>query len=67
MKLSFAPDTLSLMGRVCDAVYAELSATPPGATKAVRRNIAARVMEAVGLGVRDPERLKAIALKKGSP
>jgi hypothetical protein len=55
------------MGQVCDAVYAELAATPPGATKAVRRNIATRVMEAVGLGVRDSERLKAIALKKVLP
>jgi hypothetical protein len=64
MRHSYAPDTMSLMGRVCDEAYAELNGTPPGATKAIRRDIATRVMAAVGAGERDPAVLKAFALGK---
>ena len=38
---SFAPDTVALMGRVCDESYVELEGTPPGATTAIRGVIAA--------------------------
>jgi hypothetical protein len=64
MKSSFAPDTVSLMGRVCDEAYGDLDKSPPGATKARRRDIATRVMAAVSAGERNPLRLKAVALGK---
>jgi hypothetical protein len=63
---SFAPDTVALMGRICDEAYTELERTPPGATRAIRGVIAARVLAAICQGERDPERLKAIAFRKRS-
>jgi hypothetical protein len=52
MRNSYGPDTVSLMCRVCDSVYRELNDLP-GATRAICRDIASRVIAAVGAGGRD--------------
>jgi hypothetical protein len=63
---SFSPDTLELMGRVCDEIYGLVETKEPGATDNpdVRSDIANRAIAAVRDGERDPQRLKDIALRK---
>lgn len=63
---NFDPDSVALMGRVCDEVWCEMQATIflplPAHSDALLRQMAARVMAAVSMGERDPVRLKAIAM-----
>jgi hypothetical protein len=58
-------DAVALMGRVCDAAWQELQVrlnTRSDFTHA-RDLMAMRILGAVAQGERDPERLKAIALR----
>jgi|EndMetStandDraft_5_1072996.scaffolds.fasta_scaffold2073799_1 hypothetical protein len=63
---NFDPDSVALMGRVCDEAWRQTQATiffPFAAdSDAFLHQMAARVMAAVSLGERDPVRLKAIAM-----
>ena len=63
---SFDPDTVAMMGRVCDEAWEEARARlsfPDAADLSGLRNlVAARVMAAVAGGQRNPEQLKTIAL-----
>ena len=63
----FDSQTVSLMGRVCDEAWIELQKknffpTPVNA-QSVHTELAARVLDAVNQGERNPERLWAIALE----
>ena len=66
-KLSFDPETVALMGRVCDAAWERLRSTTyipfPEDVSEVRDAIALKVMLAVSDGERDPERLVVAALE----
>jgi hypothetical protein len=62
----FTPDLLALMGQVCDDAWLALNGSvallSEENVQALRTEIAARVITAVGEGERDPVRLKEIAL-----
>lgn len=62
---SFDPETVAMMGRICDEVWEEARSRlsfPDGSDLSGLRNLVAlRVMAAVAVGQCDPERLKAIA------
>ena len=64
---SFDPDTVALMGRVCDDAWIEaqnwLSLAPMGDTSGLRETLALRVIAAVANGERDPQRLRLLALQ----
>jgi hypothetical protein len=64
---SFDAETVAMMGRVCDEAWEEaqfrLSSSLAGDQSHLRNLVAARVMAAVVIGQKDPERLKAIALE----
>ena len=64
---SFSPETVNLMGRVCDAAWREVQDKfffpSQWEAEAFRRELAERVMTAVAHGERDATRLKAIALE----
>jgi len=61
---SFDPETVALMGRVCDDAWREaerwLSLAPIGDASGLRATLALRVMAAVANGERDPLRLLAL-------
>ena len=63
---SFDAETVAMMGRVCDEAWEEARSRLPfpnaAYTSGLRNLVAARVMAAVAVGQRNPERLKAIAL-----
>jgi hypothetical protein len=63
---NFDPDSVALMGRVCEEAWCEVQTTIffplPADSDAFLHQMAARVMAAVALGERDPIRLKAIAM-----
>ena len=63
---SFDPETLALIGYVCDEAWEEaqfrFSLPRTGDTSQLRNLVVSRVMAAVIVGQKDPERLKAIAL-----
>jgi hypothetical protein len=64
---SFDPDTVAMMGRVCDSAWNEagrwLSFAPMGDASGLRETMALRIMAAVAHGERDPLRLRLIALE----
>jgi hypothetical protein len=64
--VSFDPQTLALMGRVCDEVWREIQNKDvfPSLSDEfeIRRLVARKVMTAVAEGERDPERLRAVAM-----
>ena len=64
---SFDPETIALMGRAVDDALEEAQnrlSLPQTADPTERSNlVAVRVMAAVAIGQKDPERLKAIALE----
>jgi len=64
---SFDPDTVALMGRVCDEAWIEaqrwLSLAPMNDTSRLRETLALRVMAAVANGERDPQKLRLLALQ----
>jgi hypothetical protein len=63
---AFDPDTVALMGRVCDAVWNELqsraSFVAPTKETDLHTLIANRVLAGVVTGERDPDKLRALAL-----
>jgi hypothetical protein len=63
---NFDPDSVALMGRVCEEAWRQTQATIffplPEDSDAFLRQMAARVMAAVSMGERDPVRLKALAM-----
>jgi hypothetical protein len=63
---AFDPETVAMMGRVCDEAWNEarsrLAFPEAGDASGLREVVALRVMAAVAVGQRNPERLKAIAL-----
>lgn len=61
---SFDPDTVALMGHVCDFAWNKVQSrlVLDLDHRELRRLVALRVMAAVVVGQRDPARLKAIAL-----
>jgi hypothetical protein len=61
----FDCETVSLMGRVCDQAWLELRNKVPSqlVEENVHSSLAFRVLEAVNQGERNPEVLKAIALR----
>ena len=63
---AFDPDTVDLMGHVCDAVWNELQsrASLVAPTKETDRHtlIANRVLAGVVTGERDPDKLRKLAL-----
>lgn len=65
-KSSFDPETLSIMGRAFDAAWREIESRsviggqPEQA--GIKRALALRIMAAVRVGQRDPERLRQVAL-----
>ena len=65
--LAFDAETVALMGRVCDEAWEEVqfrfSILHTGDTSQLRSLVVSRVMAAVIVGQKDPERLKAIALE----
>jgi hypothetical protein len=64
---SFEPELVTLMGSVVDEAWEEAQCRlsfPTAADPTELRNlVAVRVMAAVANGLKDPERLKAIALE----
>lgn len=64
---SFSPETVTLMGRVCDAAWREVQEKlffpSQWEAEAFRRELAERVMAAVAGGERNATRLKVIALE----
>ncbi|HYD48005.1 MAG TPA: hypothetical protein VEB21_06650 [Terriglobales bacterium] len=64
--LNFDPETVAMMGHVCDEVWLIVQATMTCQTtaqeQALRSDLARRVMAAVVDGERDPERLLQMAL-----
>ena len=64
--VNFDPETVALMGHVCDEAWRKLQATTPCPTPAqeheLRSDLARRVMAAVVNGERDPGRLLRSAL-----
>jgi hypothetical protein len=64
---SFDAETVALMGSVVDEAWEEAQSRlslPTAADPSELRNlVAVRVMAAVAIGQKDPERLKAIALE----
>ena len=62
----FDPDTVAMMGRVCDEAWREaerrLSLTSAADTSGLRDVVALRVMAAVANGERNPDRLRLLAL-----
>jgi hypothetical protein len=63
---SFDPETVAMMGRVCDEAWEEARSRPSFRLKetptGMRNFVVLRIMAAVAVGQRNPERLKAIAL-----
>jgi hypothetical protein len=62
---SFEPEIVAVMGRALDEAWAEIEAKTPGARpemEGIKRALALRIMSAVRIGQRDPERLRAVAL-----
>ncbi len=63
---NFDPDSVALMGRVCDEARRELQAinvfATPSDSSDILHRMAVRIMGAVAGGERDPARLKAIAM-----
>ena len=63
----FDCETVSLMGRVYDEAWIELQKTvffpTPVNAENVRSSLAARVLQAVNRGERNPDCLKAVALE----
>lgn len=63
---AFDPETLSIMGQAFEAAWSEVEARssvrgePEKA--GIKRALALRIMAAVRVGQRDPERLRAVAL-----
>ena len=63
---NFDPETVALMGRVCDEARRDLQAAlfPSSSDAAeILHRIASRIVAAVAGGERDPARLKAIAVE----
>ena len=64
---SFDAETVAMMGRVCDEAWDEaqsrLSLPKAGDGSQLRSLVVSRVMAAVIVGQKDPERLRAIALE----
>jgi len=58
----FAPETIELLQKVLDEAWDALSESRQ--QKIVKAEVAERILTAAGLGERDPERLKAIALMR---
>lgn len=62
---NFDPESVALMGRVCDEVWRQAQATfffsTPSQSDQFLHQMATRVMAAVALGERDPQRLRVIA------
>jgi hypothetical protein len=62
----FGPDTVAMMGRVCDEAWLEIQARhafpPAWGEKEIRSQLARRIMAAIVDGEQDPQRLKALAL-----
>ncbi len=65
--LAFDAETVAMMGRVCDEAWQEaqtrLVLPQSGDTSQLRNLVVSRVMAAVIVGQKDPERLRAIALE----
>lgn len=63
---SFDPDTVAMMGRVCDGAWDDachrLRLFSARDAKSLRDALAWRVMAAVATGERDPDRLRLIGL-----
>ena len=63
---AFDPETVTLMGRALDEAWAEIEATTwvraEPAKSGIRRALALRIMAAVRVGQRDPQRLRDVAL-----
>jgi hypothetical protein len=57
---AFEPETTALMGRAYEAARRELGKAAPAP---VLETVAKRIIEAARAGERDPEKLKAIALR----
>jgi hypothetical protein len=64
---SFDPDTVALMGRVCDDAWNEaqrwLSLAPINDPSFLRETLALRIIAAVAHGERDPQKLRLLALQ----
>ena len=65
-RTAFDPETVAIMGRALDEAWAEFEArsgvrVEPEKT-GIRRALALRIMAAVRVGQRDPERLRDVAL-----
>jgi hypothetical protein len=64
---AFDPDTVALMGRVCDDAWNDaqrwLSLGPMGDPSSLRETLALRVIAAVAHGERDPQKLRLLALQ----
>lgn len=65
-RAAFDPETVSIMGRALDAALAEFEnrglAPAEHEKTGIRRALALRIMAAVRVGQRDPERLRDVAL-----
>ena len=61
---AFGPDTVAMMGRICDEVWNEIQSNTPSTLdeSEIRSQLARRVMAAIVGGEHDPQRLKAIAM-----
>jgi hypothetical protein len=63
---SFEPEVVAIMGRALDEAWAELEARTPFSAQpemdGIKRALALRIMSAVRIGQRDPDRLRAVAL-----
>lgn len=63
---AFDSETLSIMGRALDEAWTEVEAKTPLRAEpekaGIKRALALRIMAAVQVGQRDPERLRAVAL-----
>jgi hypothetical protein len=63
---AFEPEIVAMMGRALDEAWAEVEARGPVRAdpekSGIRRALALRIMSAVRVGQRDPDRLRDVAL-----
>ncbi len=63
---AFDPETLSIMGQALDEAWSEVEARSSVRAEpekaGIKRALALRIMAAVRVGQRDPERLRAVAV-----
>jgi hypothetical protein len=65
LSTSFDPDTVALMGRICEEVWNDLQSRPAFVAPKgfdLREPMAMRIMAGITAGERDPDQLRKLAM-----